>query len=206
MERRGRPRVAAESLEPMLRATVGLIARRGAASVTMRDIAEAANVSVGRLQHHFESRSQLVHKAQEWYLQSVVDDMAAIAAGSAGPWERVLDMCLHASLGGNRRQRVLIWIDLLAQSQRDAKVQLLVSEINARWCAVMEGIIAEGAAAGVFRPRLGVRETAETLVLLVDGIDVAALTDPGAAAAPDRRLVAAAEVLLGLPGTSPANS
>lgn len=205
MEQRGRPRISAESLEPILRATVELIALRGAASVTMRDIADVANVSVGRLQHHFENRSKLVHKAQEWYLQSVVDDMAAIAAGSAGPWERLLDMCRHASRGGNRRQRVLVWIDLLAQSQRDAQVQLLVSEINARWCAVMEGIIAEGEAAGAFRPSLGVRETAETLVLLVDGIDVAALTDPESIAVPDQRLVAAAEVLLGLRGTSPAN-
>jgi AcrR family transcriptional regulator len=206
MERRGRPRSTAESLEPMLLVAIELIAQCGSASVTMRDIAEAADVSVGRLQHHFESRNKLIRKAQEWYLQAMVDEIAAISVGSEGPWERVVDMCLHASLGGDRRKRVLVWIDLLAQSPRDAEVRLLVSEINASWCAVMEGIIAEGVARGVFWPSLGVRGTAETLVLLVDGIDVAALTGLGPVDAPDRRLVAAAEVLLGVAGALPANN
>lgn len=182
----------------MLLAAVGLIAERGTASVSLREIAEAAGVSVGRLQHHFGSRRDLVRRAQGWYLQSVVGELAAISAGTGTPWERLLDMCLHAAAGGDRRRRVRIWIDLLAQSPRDPEVRELVAEINARWCAVMEGIVAEGVEAGVFRPVLGARETAQTLVLLVDGLDVGELTGPVSAPGADRRLAVAAGLLLGV--------
>ena len=198
MERRGRPRVAAESLNPILLATVGLIAERGTASVSMRDIAAAAGVSVGRLQHHFENRRNLVRRAQTWYLQSVVEELAAISAGPSGVWDRLMGMCLHAAAGGDRGRRVAVWIDLLAQSPRDPEVRALVAEINERWCAVMEKIIGEGVEAGVFRPVLGVRETAETLVLLVDGLDVAELTGPASGLGRDRRLAVAAGLLLGV--------
>lgn len=198
MERRGRPRVAVASLDPILLAAVGLIAEHGTAAVSMRDIAQAAGVSVGRLQHHFENRRNLVHRAQGWYLQSVVAELSEISAGAGGPWERLMGMFLHAAVGGDRHRRVRIWVDLLAQSAHDPEVRTLVAEINERWCAVMEGIIGEGMAAGAFRPVLGARETAETLVLLVDGLDVAELTGPPAGPVAARRLAVTASLLLGV--------
>ncbi len=197
MEPRGRPRVTAESLEPVLRAAVRLIAGRGGASVTMRDMADAAGVSVGRLQHHFGNRSNLIRTAQSWYLLSVVEDVARIACGPEGPWDRLMGMCLHAAASEDRHQRALIWIDLLAQSPRDPGARQLVTDINERWCDVMEEIIAEGESLGDFSPVLGIRETAETLVLLVDGLDVAAVTGLAGAPSLEHRLAAAAGALLG---------
>ncbi len=182
----------------MLLAVVELIAECGVAAVSMRDVAEASGVSVGRVQHHFGTRRNLMHRAQEWYLKSVIDHIAHISAGPGDPWDKLMRMCLHASTGGDQDLRAGIWIDLLAESRRDPEVRLIVGEINARWCAVMEESIAEGVAAGVFHPALAVQEAAQMLVMFVDGVDVAELTGPPGAQERDHRLPTLAALLLGL--------
>ncbi|GAA4371110.1 TetR/AcrR family transcriptional regulator [Paeniglutamicibacter cryotolerans] len=198
MERRGRPKANPELLEPILLAVVGLIARRGVGVISMRDVADASGVSVGRLQHHFGSRRNLMLRAQEWFLYSVIEEIGVMAAGADSPWDRLTRVCLRASAGADQERRAAIWIDLLAEAQRDTEVRSLVEAINDRWLEVLEGLVREGVASGEFRPALGARESAYMLVIFVDGLDVAELSGPPGEARREARLFTAARLLLGL--------
>lgn len=198
VEQRGRPKVKAESLEPILLAVAELIAERGVAAISMRDAAQAASVSVGRLQHHFGNRTNLMHQAQGWYLHSVIAQITQIVDGLGNPWEKLMRLCARASAGADQLHRARIWIDLLAESRRDPDVRELVAQINDRWCAVIEETITEGVEAGTFHPILSIREVAQILVTFVDGLDVGELTGPSGSTDRDPQLPTMARLLLGL--------
>ncbi|WP_125610202.1 TetR/AcrR family transcriptional regulator [Specibacter cremeus] len=199
MDRRGRPRATPEHLEPVLHAVIRLSVTRGAAAVSFRDIADEAGVSVGMLQHHFGTRAALLERAHEWYLLGVTEHMRGIAREDLPPWEKLLKLCVRVSSREDRAQRASIWVELLAQSARDASMRALVGRINREWSSVLEEVIDAGVHSGDFRPSGTARVAAQLLVTFVDGLDVAELT--GVAGEPpgswDGMLFEVARMILG---------
>src|SRR3954468_20906607 len=70
-ERRARTRKA------LLVATVETLVDAGYAGVTTRGVAERAGVSIGALQHHFESKSELVADAMEHLIAELGRELVA---------------------------------------------------------------------------------------------------------------------------------
>jgi len=64
-QRRSQPERRAATRAKLIRAAIGIIARRGYASLTTPEIAAAAGVSRGALQHHFATRHDLVAAVSE---------------------------------------------------------------------------------------------------------------------------------------------
>ena len=197
----GRPPIDRRELEPVLEAVLRLAARGGSRSVTFREIASEAGVSVGRLQHHFGTRDELISAAVEWHLLQVTERLDALGRQPGTATERVgrmIDEIVDRSW-----QRSSIWIDLLGRSSDSATYRTAAREVNDAWYHVLVRIIRDGAEAGEFVLRASVEDTARNLVCASDGLAVLVVQDGPAeneARAPWRRHLFAMTVgaLLGI--------
>jgi AcrR family transcriptional regulator len=79
-----------KKLERIRRAALKSFATRGAAATSLRSVAADAGVSLGLVQHHFETKAGLI-KAVDDYVMSVVIEVVAQPV-SAPPRDSVADM------------------------------------------------------------------------------------------------------------------
>ncbi|MFD0661596.1 TetR/AcrR family transcriptional regulator [Thermocatellispora tengchongensis] len=89
-------------------AALDQFARRGVKSATLKDIAEAAGVSVGLVQHHFRSKDALREACDEHVMASLVHrskdeaaEPAAVVAGMLAGSERSVRYLARALVDGS---------------------------------------------------------------------------------------------------------
>jgi AcrR family transcriptional regulator len=194
----------------ILRTTIGLVAARGADNVRLRDVAEAAGVSIGTLQHYFTTRDALLQEAFRQHSDSVVADIAAtVAALDGSPWERA-DALFHSIRDSPRlKQRSIVLLEWAAASTRDPLLRKLIGEVYAEWRGPLQQAVEDGTARGVMRPRIPIDDLVPTVLALIDGFEMAlAIGVEGTDRLTIyRRLVMTTRVLLGMDeGGDPASS
>ena len=109
--------------EELLRAAAVVLTRVGFERMRLRDVAAEAGVSIGLLQHYFDTREQLGREA----FAAVCGERAgrfARAADDTGPaWDRVVAMLGHAFDDPELEARSLTWLDLCAAAGRDPELR-----------------------------------------------------------------------------------
>lgn len=170
----------------------------GVERTRLRDVADAAGVSIGTVQHYFDTRAQLISELFAWSSTRRLDAWLAGAPMDPDPWTRLVSL-LHASLPEPLLWRSRLWIEYCAMARDDALRVELASFYDA-WRPPFRRVIEDGIAAGVFRPRMAVADIVDQLIILVDGAQVAISLDaPGVTAEQLRRLfVATAAAALGV--------
>ena len=199
---------AAEARNRILAAAADCIVRDGLAKVRTAGIARAAGVSAGLLHYHFDTKEQLFAEvlAYSHRTSSRLNQVVMERAGDV-PAQRLsafLDRCLPSD--DLLAHEWLLWqeLDLLCLRQPDlAKV---AGELYEDLYSTVAGIIADGVAAGVFRPAGPPRTIAETAVALCDGLGARVLADDPGLTLTDARntLFLAVGVLVGHDGPLPA--
>lgn len=127
-----------------------VIARKGIAAATMRDIADAAGMLSGSLYHHFASKDEMVCELLEGALRERIErDRVAIAQG--GDPVEVMARLIAIGVAGVAEDPDVSTIvhresTAFASMPGLAGVQALRTEGRLQWQAV----IAEGMAQGVF--------------------------------------------------------
>jgi len=187
----------------ILEKALQLVAQRGASSVRLRDVAAAANVSVGTLQHYFKSRDQLIREAFTQQANGVIDDV--LQAGlSASPWEALQSMFDNVFAGPDLKARCLLWVEFVAASRHDDQLRELAAEVWAAWRSPIRDAVERGAADGSFVPVVGIDSAVTTLLALIDGGEIAValqIEDVGTRGIATE-LKAAARALLGVQALS----
>ncbi len=181
--------------EQILRSARTAIASKGAESVRLVDVAEAARVSIGTLQHYFGSRDALVFDAYRLQTIDALDAAAALSAEAVDPWEGLV--AVFRFLGATEDNDAASWIELSATAVRVATLQQIVDEVNKAWAQLIEGLLDRGLAQGTFQSALSREELLEAILSLVDGMELAISTrraDPDIVAT---RLIAAIALLVG---------
>ncbi|WGW13540.1 TetR/AcrR family transcriptional regulator [Saxibacter everestensis] len=201
MAQRGRPKGDGHQKQQILDAVIRLTVQQSSSTIRMRDVAEAADVSVGMIQHHFGSRDNLMDEASRRYLLDVVSKLRSIAAEDAAPWDKLIRLCRRAQSLEDINDRVVVWIDLLSHATREASPRESAQAINTAWTDLLAEVIAEGTSSGEFRPVGGARTVAEQLVAFVDGLDVAVASGSVGTDSTwrDDQLYSMTRILLGLP-------
>lgn len=174
----------AEQRERILSAAEQLLVVHGVERTRLRDVAEAAGVSIGTVQHYFDTRDRLVRELFEWSSARRLEGwLSAVANGRGGAWEQMTNLLGHA-LAEPILRRSRIWIEFCAMARNPELRENLVGFYDA-WRRPFREAIERGIADGVFRPTRPVDEIVDTLIMLVDGAEVAiALGAPGSS--PDR--------------------
>lgn len=173
----------AQQRERILAAAEQLLVTHGVERSRLRDIAEAAGVSVGTVQHYFDTRDRLVAELFEWSSARRLGVWLAAAATPGDPWTRLAAL-LHASLAEPLLWRSRIWVEFIAMA-RDEKLRERLARYYQAWRPPFIAVIEEGVATGVFKPRRPITDIVDLFVICQDGAEVAtALEAPGVT--PDR--------------------
>jgi AcrR family transcriptional regulator len=171
----------AQQRERILSAAEQLLVVHGAERTRLRDVGEAAGVSIGTVQHYFDTRDRLMRELFEWSSARRLDGWLSAATDDRDAWARVTNLLGHA-LAEPIQRRSRIWIEFCAMA-RNEELRAKLGHFFDAWRRPFQEAIEDGIAAGVFRPQRPTDDIVDMLIMLVDGAEVA--------------------IALGVPGTSP---
>ncbi|MCX5536761.1 TetR/AcrR family transcriptional regulator [Streptomyces sp. NBC_00006] len=165
--------------EDVLRAAARVLAERGLDAARLRDVARAAGVSIGALQHHFETRDDLFREAFEWSIEQLIARWRASAADEPDPWHR-FELLVQALTGEPElERRCATWTEFCASAARHPGLRDGVRSVHEEWLTLLTGIVEDGVIQGDFVPVLPVDTAIASVAALVDGCDMAVAAGGG---------------------------
>lgn len=153
----------------------GLLAVHGFDALRLRDVAKAAGVSVGLIQHYFTTRDELLRETMRTASQRRAQQWTRLANGHEQAREK-LTALLEGAL--NDRHRCVIWLETCAAASRHTELIPDVQRTQDAWRAVMRTAIQAGVADKDFNPAIPVEDIVNLLVSLIDGLMLATATEP----------------------------
>jgi AcrR family transcriptional regulator len=157
----------------ILAVAIEQIAERGYDEVRYRDIASAARVSVGMLQHYFGSREELLVEAIETHCNALVEELAAVNRDVTDPWQRITSLIDHFVRAHEKRQRAAVWADFVASASRHSELRPPLARVYEGWRANVREAVDEGVRLGVFQLSLETDDAVDLVVATLDGITIA---------------------------------
>src|SRR5580658_8092240 len=106
----------------LLQAAGEVIRRVGFERMRLRDVAQEAGVSIGMLQHYFETREQLGREAFAAVCGARARGVAERAEHEGPAWPRIQHMLEYALEPHQVRERASTWLDLCASASRDGEL------------------------------------------------------------------------------------
>ena len=163
--------------EEILAAAARVMARMGFERMRLRDVAGEAGVSIGLLQHYFETREQLGREAFASVCGNRAARFAEAAAGAGTSWDRI-ERCLRYALATpNLVERSRVWIELCAAGARDDGLRHQAARVQAAWRAPLLAAIESGAASGEFHSVVDPAAATDAILALIDGAEVRSLIE-----------------------------
>lgn len=199
----GRPTLEEDVLLARKRAildkTLGLVSERGPANVRLRDVAASSGVSVGLLQHYFDSRDQLLREAFIQHAYRVVDDIRRVTSAES-PWGAIQGVVDNVFCNPSARERCSLWVEFVAAARQDDQLRELAAQVWASWRAPIHDAVVRGIADGTFVPTLDLDAAVTALLALIDGGEIAVtlLVEGSSAREIGAQVESAAGALLGI--------
>ena len=177
-----------------------LVALRGFDRVRLRDVAREAGVSIGWLQHHFETRDGLLRATFLWSADRRVRHWAEAASVDGDPWERLSQLLRRAFEVDDFGLRATIWVEFSAAAARDEEIRAVLADLYERWRVPLREVIRDGVETGLFRPVAAVDDVVDILAAQIDGLEVASIIAPPGMRPPRLRelVLATARMAVGL--------
>ncbi len=150
------------------------IAEHGIDGVSMRQIAEAAQLSTGSVNYHFQNKRNLIIAALEAAYE-LPDDWGQYTGSPFAQLQRLASRYVFRSA---RDRFWLFWVNYTAHSSRDEEMrrhqQARYERQHLFWCS----LIRDGVAAGELRAELDPEAVAEELLLVAHGLVVRQIQSP----------------------------
>jgi len=165
----------------ILDAAALVIAERGVDGARLADVAEAADVSLGLVQHYFRHRDRLLAEVFRREAERIEVTWNDVVDPAAPPLERLVDYLRLASPEGSGDAALAFgpgwafWVEFWSKAHREQTVRAEVEGVYAGYGARFGTAIDEGVAAGVFAPHGATSDVVDRLMALIDGIAVRAL-------------------------------
>lgn len=165
----GRPPLDRGELEPILEAVLRVAAIGSSRQITLKQIAAEAGVSIGKLQHHFGTRDELVRQAFEHHLLGITGRLDSLRQEAGSAVERMArladEVAEHRSW-----QRATLWVDLLGRGIDSQEYQATVREIYRAWNSVFTELIRDGLRTGEFHVATTIDDAVAHIVAMADGL------------------------------------
>ena len=169
----GRPRdehLRAAQRERILAAAEQLLVTHGAERSRLRDVAEAAGVSIGTVQHYFDTRDRLIADLFDWSAERRLRIWLDSVPAEGDPWTRLVAL-LDASLPEPALWSSRIWLEFVAMARNDA-FRATLDRFYDAWRPPFRDAINAGVAAGVFHPAVTVDQVVDLCIIVGDGASV----------------------------------
>ena len=160
-------------------AALRVIMRDGIAGLTVREVAREAGFTTGALTHYFHSKDQLLIEASE-HSALLVRARMERAEKTRPALEAIRKVvALALPLTAETRGYWRIWVGYWERSSYDDEVSRVMRLRYDEWRGRLAALLARAQAEGDVAPGVDVRQAAESLVALVDGIGVQVLLGVG---------------------------
>lgn len=169
-----RDELAEERRSAIMAAAEQLLAVHGFDAMRLRDVAQHAGVSIGLIQHYFNTRDELLFETMRMASRHRVQQWAGLAAGGASAVDKISALLEGAV---NDPHRCVIWLETCAASSRHPELRRDVQLTQDTWRETIRVIVDEGLAAGEFTPIVPAEDLVALLVSLIDGLMLATVTE-----------------------------
>ena len=160
----------------ILEAAEQLIAVHGFDALRLRDVAKAAGVSIGLIQHYFTARDDLLRETMRMASVRRASQWTDLANGHKLAPEKLAAL-LEGSISDHHR--CVVWLETCAAATRHADLLPDVQRTQDAWREVMRDVIAQGVVDKDFVPTIAVGDIVALLIGLIDGLMLAAAMEPG---------------------------
>jgi AcrR family transcriptional regulator len=154
--------------EEVIRAASALIAERGIEDTSMRQIADAAGVSTGTINHHFGNKRGLVIAAMD-FTYALRDREQYRRLSPTAQLKRLMQSWV---LTPTIRRWAKFWLEYVSHAGRDDELRARHEERYVRQRRFYVRIFREGMASGEFRSDLDPEDVADTWLALLNGMAV----------------------------------
>ncbi len=155
-----------------------LVGTHGFSKVRLRDIAREAGLSIGALQHHFETRDQLLKEAFLWSCEQRLTFWRQTQVEESDPWRRLQSLLSRVFEVEDFRLYCAIWAEYSAAAARDEDLRTVMADLYEQWRVPLRDVIQEGIDAGAFTPIVPVEDVTNMLAAQIDGLEVASIIAP----------------------------
>jgi AcrR family transcriptional regulator len=163
----------------MLRAAARCLADSGYEAVRLRDIAAAAGVTTGALQHYWDSREALLEEAFEQVSIDLLDRWARATAEVDHPWDQIVVLVDQLATAPDVRRHCSLWTEFAAAAGRNPGLRPRFRTIYDSWRQLLTAAVASGTKRHLFAPSLGVDDVVTVLLSHLDGCELALAADIG---------------------------
>ena len=201
LEQNSAPNIAAQRKAEILAAAARCLADLGYDRVRLRDISRESGLSIGLIQHYFESRNAVLEQAFEAVSEALIVRWAeAVEREQPDPWGRIAGLIRQLAFSADLRRQCATWSQFCVVAYREVSLQEGVIRISSAWRAHLEAAIRDGIRAGRFRLALPLDSVLDALLAIVDGVElnVAAGTMPNDGSRFLELVLNTAAVLLGV--------
>ena len=158
----------------ILDAALQIVIERGADAVRMADVAEAAGVSLGSIQHHFRHRDGLLAEVFRYESERIAATWRGVVGSDDPPLERLVEYVWLCTPSGSDSAATSFrgwgfWLDFWATARREPQTRAEVAPIYRSFALPFQTALADGISAGEFRLRGTVREVADRMIAMIDG-------------------------------------
>jgi AcrR family transcriptional regulator len=151
-----------------------LIAESGIENLTMRQVADAAKVSLGTITYHFRSKEALIAAALESGYE-LPDDWDQYKGSPAAQLRRI---ALSYALQSPKERWWRFWVNYVAMSTRDAEIQATQAKRFDKQRRFWIKLVNEGKERGEIRADIPVEETVDRMLVEVHGHVILQLVKP----------------------------
>jgi transcriptional repressor BetI len=157
--------------EALVEATLRSLKEFGHDGASIRRIAKAADVSIGLINHHFQSKSELIAAAYETLATSLQQSMRAKAEDAGLPPRERLSGFFRASFAPEILDPEIfsVWLVFWSMVMHSAEMQVVHDRTYRRYRAILESALTALAASGA-APPFAPRRAAIALSALLDGL------------------------------------
>jgi len=156
-----------------LAVAAGVLARKGFDRARLRDVAEAAGVSIGLLQNYFETRDDMLEQAFSWTCDELIRRWREHAASASDPWDRLAVLMQELMNEPDPRAHSATWVEFCSSASRYPQLRPPVARVYETWRQILVQAVEEGVRLGMFEPVMPVIDVADGINAAVDGLQMA---------------------------------
>jgi AcrR family transcriptional regulator len=192
---------AGERRTAILDAAARCLADYGYDRVRLRDISRHSGVSIGLIQHYFDTRDVLLQEAFAHLSDRLISARAHATDPEQDPWDRIVDLVVSLAEDPDLRRHCVTWTQYCVVASREPTLQEGVGRIYDAWRRHLGDAIRAGVRSGRFKPVLSADDALDVLLTQIDGCEVSVAAGVGGIDGPRLRelVLRTAALVLGVP-------
>ncbi|WP_053383581.1 TetR/AcrR family transcriptional regulator [Leucobacter celer] len=170
-ETRGLDPVAEERRRTILAAASECIALQGYDGVRLRDVSKRAGVSVGLIQHYFETRDELLAQAIRHLSEELLAGFSQSEAGPLGAWERIEALVDRLCSVSDLQEHSFMWIAFGSAAAGHPELRPHLERVYRLWEAYVRHAVEAGIENGELSPVGDLDDTIAVYLAFFDGYE-----------------------------------